>query len=250
MPLQVVQLDGTHGTTKRGYTASFVTGEDGDGKTVVFATSLFLGGETGWAIAHLLQVAMPLTYGCRLGKTQVVVSDGGPALCSEIGKALGSGLYGKCARPHSCGRHGERAGGPLVLTPPMPAPAACCAAACPAGPALQRRCYWHAVVKSWLTALSQYASTDSQVGDAAHSWVRHIMWCATTPGEATAAMGELLDFVEGADFSASGEHHRTAVKTWVGQVQMLLPVLTLAGTAGGMGMGCLTTSRNEGVNGR
>ena len=76
--------------------------------------------------------------------------------------------------------------------------------------------------------------------------MRHISWNAETPEKAEASFRELEDFV--ATDGAIGPDTRSALQRWLVGVKKILHQLTLAHTAGGAGLYCLTTSRGESVN--
>lgn len=55
---EVLQVDGTFGTTNKLYTVAFLMGEDGAKKSITFCTCLFYGGETDLSIRSVLQIFM------------------------------------------------------------------------------------------------------------------------------------------------------------------------------------------------
>jgi hypothetical protein len=141
----------------------------------LLATSLYYGGESEDFIGGILFTALPMLYGSVLHRVKVLVSDGGPALVSCIDRAVGSSWY----------------------------PAA-----------IARRCFWHAVTKTWHVQYSvARASVDGGTGYEALDWVRHISWHAESPEVAEGSLCELEAWIAGR--SCIGDDARTALHSWL-----------------------------------
>lgn len=150
----------------------------------------------------------PSLYGTNLLRCQVIISDGGPALVSQITAAIAMGIYGKAVR---------------------------------------RRCYWHGVVKMFAAVYTPARSAkDGGVGHIVLRWVRHICTEAVTAPEVLIAVKECRKYVNSVKLPDLSYHN--ALTDFLSSVEKIISELALALTAGTMALHCTTTGRSEAEN--